>query len=62
MKSEQPLNYEEHLQELRKMTQAWADYLDGLSNNAIVVPLRARKTAMQQPTSTESNQDEWYIQ
>jgi integrase len=33
-------NYAEHLQERRKMMQAWADYLDRLKAGADVVPLR----------------------
>jgi integrase len=33
-------NYAEHLQERRKMMQAWADYLDKLKAGAEVVPLR----------------------
>ena len=36
-------NRAEHLPERRKMMQAWADYLDGLMNNATVIPLRARE-------------------
>jgi integrase len=33
-------NYAEHLQERRKMMQAWADYLDGLRKGADVIPIR----------------------
>ena len=33
-------NRAQRLDELRKMMQAWADYLDGLRNGAIVVPFR----------------------
>jgi integrase len=34
-------NYAEHLPERRRMMQAWADYLDGLTSDANVIPLRA---------------------
>lgn len=33
----------EHLAERRKMLQSWADYLDGLTNGASVVPISVRK-------------------
>lgn len=33
-------NYAEHLPERRKMMQAWADYLDGLTTGAEIVPFR----------------------
>ena len=33
-------NYAEHLDERKRMMQAWADYLDGLRNDAEVVPIR----------------------
>jgi len=33
-------NYAEHLDERVRMMQAWADYLDGLRNDAQVVPIR----------------------
>lgn len=33
-------NHAEHLEERRKMMQAWADYLDGLRDGAKVVPFR----------------------
>src|SRR5207302_2245922 len=32
-------NFAEHLPERRRMTQAWADYLDGLKTSAEVIPL-----------------------
>ena len=32
-------NYAEHLEQRRRMMQAWADYLDGLRNNADVTPI-----------------------
>jgi len=32
-----------HLEERRKMMQAWADYLDGLKANGVVVPFRTIK-------------------
>lgn len=35
-------NFAEHLPERRKMTQAWADYLDGLKAGAAVIPLLQR--------------------
>ncbi|MFO1418514.1 MAG: tyrosine-type recombinase/integrase [Methylotetracoccus sp.] len=34
-------NHAEHLPERRRMMQAWADYLDGLREGAMVVPFRA---------------------
>jgi integrase len=34
-------NYAEHLPERRKMMQAWADYLHGLTIGAVVVPITA---------------------
>lgn len=33
-------NYAQHLDERRRMMQAWADYLDGLKRGADVVPIR----------------------
>jgi integrase len=36
-------NYAEHLEERQRMMQAWADYLDGLRNNANVTPIRREK-------------------
>lgn len=33
-------NYAEHLPERKRMMQAWADYLDGLSTGAPVIPIR----------------------
>ena len=35
-------NYAEHLDERRRMMQAWADYLDGLCGNADVTPIRGK--------------------
>jgi integrase len=35
-------HWSEYLDDRRRMMQVWADYLDGLMNNATVVPLRAR--------------------
>ncbi len=35
-------NYAEHLQERRKMMQAWADYLDSLRSGAEVVPIKRK--------------------
>ncbi len=35
-------NYAEHLEERRRMMQAWADYLDGLRSEAEVVPIHGR--------------------
>jgi integrase len=34
-------NYAEHLPQRRRMMQAWADYLEGLKNDATVIPLQA---------------------
>jgi integrase len=33
-------NFSEHLSERRRMMQAWADFLDALKANAVVIPLR----------------------
>ena len=38
-------NYAEHLEERQRMMQAWADYLDGLRNNANVTSIRYEKQA-----------------
>lgn len=38
-------NYAEHLDERKKMMQAWADYLDGLKSNADVTPIRSKGQA-----------------
>ncbi len=38
-------NYAEHLEERRRMMQAWADYLDGLRNDADVTPIRGKGKA-----------------
>jgi integrase len=35
-------NYAAHLPECRRMTQAWADYLDSLKTGAEVVPLHGK--------------------
>ena len=35
-------NYAEHLDERRRMMQAWAEYLDGLRSNADVTPIRSK--------------------
>jgi len=37
-------NYAQHLDERRRMMQAWADYLDGLKSGAEVVPIRGART------------------
>ena len=36
-------NYAEHLPKRREMMQHWADYLDGLANGAMMIPLHGRK-------------------
>lgn len=38
-------NYAEHLDERRRMMQAWADYLDGLRTNADVTTIRGKMKA-----------------
>lgn len=35
-------NHSDHMEERRRMTQAWADYLDGLSAGANVTPIKMR--------------------
>jgi hypothetical protein len=45
-KSRASYNRAEYLDERRAMMQIWAEYLDGLMNNAAVVPLRARYWVM----------------
>lgn len=38
-------NYAEHLPERRKMMQVWADYLDQLAADSVVVPIRPARVA-----------------
>lgn len=37
-------NYAQYLPERKKMMQAWADYLDGLTHDADVIPLKSAKS------------------